>query len=297
VVNIINEEREITSSHVTNTSLLNVANLVTLPGEVYPEEVTLVDLGPQVEPCCGTHLHNTKDVDSFVIVGFKSGSGGVKSVRCLTGDNARLARQNGVKICENILSYQEKLSGNCDEQDKNALKFVENQIAEWKNAISRSDFPTILNLELSKVLETYRKKILLSTRSDSKQEVYSQFDLSVKEQEGSPFLITLIKLDKGKVNLVNLCKSAKKPALIILLRGNEIRAKAIIGKHLVGESFNAKLWLEPLTEFVGGKCQPPKSQDETIHCNLSAMKVGKLEPEELEAVLAKAKHLASQHII
>lgn len=77
-----------------------------LPGEVYPEEVTLVDLGPQVEPCCGTHLHNTKDVDSFVIVGFKSGSGGVKSVRCLTGDNARLARQNGVKICENILSYQ-----------------------------------------------------------------------------------------------------------------------------------------------------------------------------------------------
>ena len=37
-------------------------------------------------------------------------------------------------------------------------------------------------------------------------------------------------------------------------------AKAIIGKYLVGESFNAKLWLEPLTEFVGGKCQPPKSQ-------------------------------------
>ena len=32
VVNIINEEREITSSHVTNTSLQNVANLVTLPG-------------------------------------------------------------------------------------------------------------------------------------------------------------------------------------------------------------------------------------------------------------------------
>ena len=47
-----------------------------------------------------------QDIENFVIVGFKSASRGVKSVRCLTGESAILARENGVLVCEDILSYQ-----------------------------------------------------------------------------------------------------------------------------------------------------------------------------------------------
>jgi alanyl-tRNA synthetase len=137
VLTMINDGRPIHSSVVENTKLASVDNLVTLPGEVYPDNVTLVDIdGVHTEPCCGTHLHNTKDIENFVIVGFKSASSGVKSVRCLTGDSARLARENGVKVCEDILSYQEKMSSHCDNIDKGAMQLVEKQISSWNKQIS-----------------------------------------------------------------------------------------------------------------------------------------------------------------
>ena len=37
--------------------------LITIPGECYPEEnLSLIHTPVSVEPCCGTHVLNTKDI-------------------------------------------------------------------------------------------------------------------------------------------------------------------------------------------------------------------------------------------
>jgi len=297
VMEYISQGKQIHRTITDNSALASVDNIVTLPGEVYPDQVSLIDIdGVQVEPCCGTHLLNTQDIENFVIVGFKSASRGVKSVRCLTGESAILARENGVLVCEDILSYQEKLAGDCDKLDKSVLTYVENQISTWKKAISEPNFPAILNLELSTVLEAYRQRIIISTRATNKEDAKLQLEVALEEQKESPFLVTIIQTKKGKSNLSNFSKSAKKPSLIICIEGNTIKGKALVPGSVVSDDFNAKLWIEPVAACVSGSCQPPKGHDSAKNCNLASMKFKDLDMDQLKAALDKASEMAFKYI-
>ncbi|GIX75708.1 alanine--tRNA ligase [Caerostris extrusa] len=59
--------------------LLIQPNAVLLRGEEYPEVVSVIFIGEldcneavSIEPCCGTHVHNTADIESFVLIPSKS---------------------------------------------------------------------------------------------------------------------------------------------------------------------------------------------------------------------------------
>ena len=70
----------------TNESLSSMfadgESVITVPGENYPDKVDVVRLpGGGVEPCCGTHVLSTGDVQSFAVVEVKNNAYGVKSFR------------------------------------------------------------------------------------------------------------------------------------------------------------------------------------------------------------------------
>jgi len=65
------------------------------------------------EPCCGTHLANTADIQSFAVVSLRSPATGLKSLRCLTGPAAEAARQRGLALCEAVLAFQAVLQILC----------------------------------------------------------------------------------------------------------------------------------------------------------------------------------------
>ena len=50
--------------------------VITLPDESYPYQVSVIKLPDSVEPCCGTHVNNTADVQDFVITSVRSTSKG-----------------------------------------------------------------------------------------------------------------------------------------------------------------------------------------------------------------------------
>ncbi|KAJ8935029.1 hypothetical protein NQ314_013054 [Rhamnusium bicolor] len=54
------------------------------------------------EPCCGTHILNTSDIEDFCIISLKSLGRSTTSISAVTGDRAKLARSNAAELIEEI---------------------------------------------------------------------------------------------------------------------------------------------------------------------------------------------------
>jgi len=60
--------------------------LLTIPGETYPEEkLSLIHTPLSIEPCCGTHVSMTSDVQALVVTNIKNIGQGVRSMKCVVG--------------------------------------------------------------------------------------------------------------------------------------------------------------------------------------------------------------------
>lgn len=88
---------------VASHELSMVDCLTVLPGETYHhEKVHVIEINSGYflsrEPCCGTHALHTSHLGDFVIIGLKSLSSSVKSIRAVTGPNTLLAKTNEGRI-------------------------------------------------------------------------------------------------------------------------------------------------------------------------------------------------------
>lgn len=92
---------------------LNQINVTLLPGEVYPDEVYLIDMYSNVddmyisrEACCGTHIQNTLDVIDFCIVQYKCLSNEC-TIKAVTGPRCTDARVFGQQLMDKSNSFED----------------------------------------------------------------------------------------------------------------------------------------------------------------------------------------------
>lgn len=135
---IIKETIDVKTSEVDSEFLYGADDVTLIPGEVYPDtNVRLIEIygkngfvsrffGKTIklfcvkvkkcfrEPCCGTHVHNTGDIEEFFITGFKSLGRSTTSIVAVTGDRAKIAKQNGAKISEQVTQLQKSVDDNKD---------------------------------------------------------------------------------------------------------------------------------------------------------------------------------------
>jgi len=72
VNDIIQPGTQISREIVDVSELESVDNLISLAGENYPAAVSLISgAGAHTEPCCGTHLLNTRDIGDLVITSLR----------------------------------------------------------------------------------------------------------------------------------------------------------------------------------------------------------------------------------
>lgn len=79
-----------------------------LPGECYPDVVSVIRVAGQnsnddavsLEPCCGTHVRNTADIQEFAVVSARSSGVGSRTVRAVTRSAAieAISRAKGLEI-------------------------------------------------------------------------------------------------------------------------------------------------------------------------------------------------------
>ena len=110
-----------------------------VPGEAYPETVHVVKVEStkselsSVEPCCGTHVSNTADLQEFAILNVRSSGLGNRSIKAVTRDAAiesyRMASELLVKLDrveDNARTSLSRLTGNAS--------------TEWVEQLSVSPF-------------------------------------------------------------------------------------------------------------------------------------------------------------
>ena len=72
VNDIIESSTQISRKIVDVSEMEAVDNLISLAGENYPASVSLISgAGRHTEPCCGTHLLNTRDIKAMVITSLR----------------------------------------------------------------------------------------------------------------------------------------------------------------------------------------------------------------------------------
>lgn len=105
VKNVVQSAVSVKRTTMTSNDL-NQINVTLLPGEVYPDEVHLIDMYSNVddtyisrEACCGTHVQNTLDVIDFCIVQYKCNINEC-TIMAVTGPLCTNARVFGQQLLE-----------------------------------------------------------------------------------------------------------------------------------------------------------------------------------------------------
>ena len=252
-------------SSIPSSQMEAVNNLITLPGELYPAQVRLVDVGDHVEPCCGTHLLNTGDLEDFVIVEVKVPSPGVRSVKCLTGAGAGEARRAGSVLQGEMERIKERIN----RQEDNSI--LSQLLADLQSRLSGQDIPFLVSEHLKSELVRYQHSVRTSLRASNKTMARDLITKSVREQESQPYFCQFIDASKAdKISLSSALKSvpASKPAILLVRVGGEIKGKSVVPESLASEEFSAQRWLDVAKHQLGGKTSPPRGQNHLVNCNL-----------------------------
>ena len=76
-----------------------------------PGKQILFSFSDSVEPCCGTHVLNTSDIQSFVILSIKTPHPGHKLLTCATGQRAASSRDQGLDLIDEVMEFNNDMDG------------------------------------------------------------------------------------------------------------------------------------------------------------------------------------------
>ena len=265
VLEKINRGIPVKVTSIKCSELEGLSNLITLPGEIYPPEVRLVDVGDHVEPCCGTHLLNTADLEDFIIVDLRTPGPGQRAVKCLTGTRARQARRKAELLAEEVEQLQVKI---VRQEDWSSLLTV---TADLLSRVASQDLPFLASEHLKSELVKLQQTLRSSIRASSKVMAQDLVLRSIKDQEDLPYFYHFLDArEADKFSLSNALKSvpAGKPCILLARLGNEIKGKAIVPESLSSAQFSAKSWLDVAQRELGGKTAAPRGHSELVNCNL-----------------------------
>jgi alanyl-tRNA synthetase len=303
----ISENRKIERSTISCRDLSGVSSLVTVPGERYPEQVHIISLPESIsEPCCGTHVLSTSDVQAFTIVNVKTLSSGVKSFRCLTGNPALKARDRGIALINSVSEMNAELDRLDNEGigDKVVLarkiniKLSKINSEEFKNRI-----PYTVQVEMTEVLEDLKQHIRSNMRLDGKQTMLEEIDEVLKRERSSAFVAhafteCTIKVDLSKIS--QHCGDSKPILVIASGEGIGVVAKACVPQALVNDSFDATSWLtDAVSGAFGGSesCKAPRGQDGSLVCNMIHIKKVYPDKDVISKVIEKAQKFALDRMV
>lgn len=161
-----NFESDTKLSTILNSEFPN-KKVITLPEETYPAEVTVISLPDSVEPCCGTHVLDTSDVQGFVITNVKSTHPGQKSLKCLTGQMALDAREAGIALVEAMININQQLAAATTEE---AVKDIGTTIKMLlkKTKEGSKNLPYAVRMEASQILTEMAHHIHSNKKSRQK---------------------------------------------------------------------------------------------------------------------------------
>ncbi|CDJ57403.1 alanyl-tRNA synthetase, putative [Eimeria maxima] len=284
-------QRAIASSLPVNTAVLPLKTAMELPalcavfGEVYPDPVRVVSIGPDtkelktiqetqgadkinasVELCGGTHLSNASQLEDFVVISEESIAKGIRRIVAVAGEAAVSARSELRDVCGTIiwvLAYgvYAQLSLANLESASPTFPFFEKEVQQAKSFVeSNKTIPLLsrrrllaelehkqkLGLELSK----FRAKELLRVGKVLGQEAAS----AAKGKKFVVLNLTQLQGDGKALDEAAKALQAAAPSLpFLVLTGLESRGTSCISFSPKGSPLESSKWLNEALKELGGK--------------------------------------------
>ena len=297
---------------------------ISIPGQTYPNEINLINVCGSVEPCCGTHVQNTGDIQSFVVLNCKSaGKGSIKSLKCVSGHRAMEARTNGLNLLADVAEIAEELElldeqtstnikNECTESLKNrSPKDIIKNIKTIKKAISaeNSILPHTVKTEVEEILKELSRHLKKSGKATSKEKMMTELEEVLEDSTHLDYIVHFFTLDASNVRLSsfdNMCKD--KPMLLMVLdNSGTLTARACVPQKYLS-NFNegdAMSWLLKASEiFTNNASQilnskdiqikAPKGQNAKEKVNMSPLKLVSNDKEKNVKTLENMAKLASK---
>ncbi|KAL4220726.1 hypothetical protein ACF0H5_021121 [Mactra antiquata] len=102
VMEAINKRTPVQQTLMSYNDAIHIKDLVYLDNTDYPSDVYVISIDDNdtrsIELCGGTHVLNTGDIEDFCVVSLQGQSASIKSIICLTGQQATQAKMQAVEI-------------------------------------------------------------------------------------------------------------------------------------------------------------------------------------------------------
>ncbi|CDJ53239.1 alanyl-tRNA synthetase, putative [Eimeria brunetti] len=257
----LNVQRAIASSLPVNTAVLPLKTAMDLPalcavfGEVYPDPVRVVSIGPDanelkaiqgtqgadkvnasVELCGGTHLSNASQLEDFVVISEESIAKGIRRIVAVAGEAAISARSELRDVCLSLANL---------ESASPTFPFFEKEVQQAKSFVESNKTIPLLS----------RRRLLAELEHKQKLGVLGQE--AANAEKGKKFTVlnlTQLQGDGKALDEAAKALQAAAPTLpFLLLTGLESRGTSCICFSPKGSPLESSKWLNAALKELGGK--------------------------------------------
>ncbi|KAK5648526.1 hypothetical protein RI129_003418 [Pyrocoelia pectoralis] len=274
---------DVATYEVDSQELHALDDVVYIPGETYPStgirlvEIKSTDGFLSREPCCGTHVVNTSDLEDFCFIGMQSLGRTTTSLHAVTGYRAKLAKNNGLQLLQDLHKCEKQLKKYINKPD-----VVNTSIGLVKEKLKYDiDSDSILPLTIKNQCLGILSDINLQIKEMQNNLIESEIKLALKKitdgMNENKFIVHYLECSKN-MDTIPLHKATKIcrniPILVISNVNNVIRARCCVPKKLRNEKFDAEKWLSnTVGTIIESGLSNAKDQDKAQVSNLKSKKV------------------------
>ncbi|XP_070490768.1 alanine--tRNA ligase, mitochondrial [Chironomus tepperi] len=269
--------------------------IVMVPGEIYPDDnLRIISFGDlSTELCCGSHVHNTNQIEDFTFSSVKSTGRTSYLFTGLTANAARRAIQKGDEVIDELNKLKEVASlDNFNETLSNVRRI--------STELMSMEISYLKKLECLKLIEAIKDQI----KNESRSAVSELLDIEMKavsdKNKDSKFIVHFLTCSELMKN-VSLQKATRliddqKPVIIVSYVDDEVKARCCVPQQLINEKFDAEKWLKSFADNLKSKVEPPKGQNKLEVCFMKGRKVkADLFDSMLQTATKSAEKFASEN--
>jgi len=265
---IISAECELQTQEVSLSAAKQIKSLRAVFGEVYPDPVRVVSVGPvkhtidellsnpesdewqklSVEFCGGTHMDNTKEAATFSVIQEEGTAKGVRRLVCVTKTAAAEAQHAANE-------FMGRVKGADSIAD---MKKLDEEISKLRTDIDAITMDYVGKDECKKAIDKLKEKVLAAEKEMAK----AKADAAVKWAEsmdvaGKNFIVDVVDVN-GDAKAIDAAMKAINtkvpdvPVCFISKAADKVAALAVVPKACA-DKMDAKDWLNSCLEKCGGK--------------------------------------------
>lgn len=280
-------------------------NLTTMPGASYPDNgirVVKVDDNmnefESIEPCCGTHVKNTGELQEFCFTSFKVNNNQSYDITAVAGHLVQSIRNRNQEMSKSFELLKEKVNNEFNTEDE--WESIQSDAIRMKRQLNETQMSYIIKAQILSELENLDKQIRTMKKAQIKQSMITEIVdvLAQRKKNNEPFIVHVLKTkypleDALFVDAEHMCNDL--PVILInVSNGQIIQGRASIPSKYTHAEFNANHWIREFVDSFKIKCSAAKKKSHFNQSKLKDIPKQKIAPERLEVALQKTKALATK---